>query len=262
MSTPNHPTYHINPRVRAYGKARLDIARRAQTRQDWDTLWKKPQYDFPFTWGEHWKQCIEYRVADFAAEVGFFIDVLGLPVNAFNEYYAMFTGPAQEFYFAITPTFEGQEPTPPDALRLQFLVAGIQEVAQELESRGIEFEQPPQPVSDGSNYHVGVFRTPHGICIDLCGLVDQPGDTANESQPENEEYQEIEEAPSAQEKHEVYVPLDNDSDDGFVEVLDRPANLTEPTYEPVDESDSVETSEQVPAKPRTYRAIPFTDRRS
>ena len=75
MSNQNDQLPRINPRVRAYGKARLDIARRAQSRQDWDTLWKKPLHEFPFTWGAYWKQSIEYRVADFAAEIGFFIDV-------------------------------------------------------------------------------------------------------------------------------------------------------------------------------------------
>lgn len=269
MSNYNDPSPRINPRVRAYGKARLDIARRAQTRQDWDALWKKPQHAFPFTWGEHWKQCIEYRVADYAAEVGFFIDVLGLPVNAFNEFTAMFTSPAHEFYFAVTPTFEGQEPTPPDALRLQFLVAGIFQVAQELESRGIQFEQPPQPVSTGSNYYVGYFRTPHGICIDLCGLVDQPDEAAVESQPEQmtglgapaaERA-----APLPQTNPERYAPLGDDPDDVFLEVLDQPSRPSEPTYEPLDDSASAQPpaqpSAQPPVKPRIYRAIPFTNER-
>jgi catechol 2,3-dioxygenase-like lactoylglutathione lyase family enzyme len=171
MAKNNAYAHRINPRVRAFGKARIDIARRARTRQDWDSLWKRPQHSFPFHWGAHWKQCVEYRVQDFAAEVGFYIDILGLPVNAFNEYFAMFTGPQQEFYFAVTPTFEDQEPTPPDALRLQFLVDDIFSVADELVQRGIEFEQPPQPVAEGSSYFVGYFRTPHGIPIDLCGMV-------------------------------------------------------------------------------------------
>ena len=69
-------TFPINPRFRAYGKARIDIAKRAETRDDWDQLWKKPTNPFPFSWGSSWKQCIEYKVADFPAEVGFFIDIL------------------------------------------------------------------------------------------------------------------------------------------------------------------------------------------
>ena len=266
MSTPIDPSHRINPRVRAYGKARLDIARRAQSRQDWDALWKKPQHEFPFTWGAHWKQCIEYRVDDFAAEIGFFIDVLGLPVKAFNEFSAMFTGPAQEFYFSVTPTFEGQEPTPPDALRLQFFVADIFQVSRELENRGIQFEPPPQPVSEGSDYYVGVFRTPHGICIDLCGLVEE-ADRAAAEQQEDETTDQAPEpatnpAPLFQQTAEVYAPLGSDPDDVFMEVLDKPSPSVEPTYEPVEDNNSAPPPAQQPSKPRTYRAISFNDDRS
>jgi hypothetical protein len=61
---PDRP--HVSARVRAYGRARVDIARRAVTPQDWEELWKPPQNPFPFTWGKYWKQCVEYRVDDFA----------------------------------------------------------------------------------------------------------------------------------------------------------------------------------------------------
>src|SRR5512134_3742554 len=120
MSNQRDSNHRINPRYRAYGRARLDIAQRARTRQDWDRLWKRPQFSFPFVWGQHWKQCIEYRVDDFAAEVGFMIDILGLPVNAFNAEFAMFTGLNREFYFAVTPAQPGAASTPPDAIRIQF----------------------------------------------------------------------------------------------------------------------------------------------
>lgn len=162
--------YPINPRVRALGKARIDIAQRAQSPQDWQKLWKRPANTFPFAWGERWKHCVEYRVDDFAAEVGFFIDILGLPVNAFDPDYAMFTSPEGEFFFAVTPA-PPDASTPPDALRLQFMVADIFETADELENRGIAFEQPPQPVQPGAGLHIASFRTPHGICIDLWGEV-------------------------------------------------------------------------------------------
>lgn len=162
--------YHVRSRIRAYGKARIDIARRAKTRQDWDTLWKRPQFEFPFEWGPYWKQCIEYRVDDFAAEVGFFIDMLGLPVNAFNPDYAMFTSPQGDFYFSVVQAPEDGNATPPDAFRLQFMVEDVFETAAELERRGIVFDQPPQPVSPNSSVCIGYFRTPHGISVDLWGI--------------------------------------------------------------------------------------------
>ncbi len=164
--------HHINPRFRAYGRARIDIAQRAQSREDWHHLWKEPSNPFPFTWGENWKQCIEYKVDDFAAEVGFFIDILGLPINAFDPDYAMFTSPAKDFYFSVVPAFEEEDSTPPDALRIQFMVADIFETVEKLERRGVEFEQQPQSCQEGSSLFITYFRTPHGICVDLWGFVD------------------------------------------------------------------------------------------
>jgi len=165
---------NMSAKVRAYGKARIDIARRAQSRQDWDTLWKKPQYGFPMQWGENWKQCVEYRVDDYAAEVGFYIDVLGFPVNAFDPNYAMFTSPDQAFFLAVAPAAEGENPTPVDAVRFQFMVTDLFQLTEELEKRGVAFEQYPQPVSENSSLCIGSFRTPHGILIELWGLVEIP----------------------------------------------------------------------------------------
>ncbi len=162
--------YPINPRVRALGKARLDIARRAQSPAEWQALWKPPAHPFPFTWGERWKQCVEYRVDDFAAEIGFYIDILGLPVNAFDPDYAMFTSPQGDFFFAVVPADEGGS-TPPDAIRLQFMLDDIFAAVDELERRGIAFEQPPQRVHPSAALHIATFRTPHGICIDLWGML-------------------------------------------------------------------------------------------
>jgi catechol 2,3-dioxygenase-like lactoylglutathione lyase family enzyme len=162
--------YPINPRVRALGKARLDIARRAQSPADWQTLWKQPAHPFPFVWGERWKQCVEYRVDDFAAEIGFFIDILGLPVNAFDPDYAMFTSPQGDFFFAVVPAGDGGS-TPPDAIRLQFMLDDIFATVEELESRGIAFEQSPKRVHPSAALHIATFRTPHGICIDLWGML-------------------------------------------------------------------------------------------
>jgi catechol 2,3-dioxygenase-like lactoylglutathione lyase family enzyme len=162
---------HVNPRIRAYGKARIDIARRATSRADWDRMWKQSTFPFPFSWGESWKQCMEYRVVDFPAEVGFYIDILGLPVNAFDPDYAMFTSPNGEFYFSVVPAPKGDSGTPPEAIRIQFLVDNILEVAEELERRGIAFEHWPSPCAEGSSLYIGSFRTPHGICIELWGSV-------------------------------------------------------------------------------------------
>lgn len=162
--------YSINPRFRAYGKARIDIAKRAMTRADWDQMWVKPTNPFPFSWGSSWKQCVEYKVMDFAAEVGFFIDILGFPVNAFDPDYAMFTSPNGDFFFSVVPAREDEAPTPVGAIRLQFMVENIIETAHELERRGVKFDQMPARVADNSAFLIGSFHTPNGIGIELWGF--------------------------------------------------------------------------------------------
>jgi catechol 2,3-dioxygenase-like lactoylglutathione lyase family enzyme len=179
----NHRPY-INPRFRAYGRARIDIAQRAQTRQDWDRMWKKPQYPFVFEWGEPWKQCIEYRVDDFAAEVGFMIDVLGLPVRAFSAEFAMFTSPDEAFNFAVVPTPPGIESTPPDAFRLQFMLNNLFDACQALAQRGIIFDQQAQPVSPNAHLWIAAFRTPHGIPVELWSMVEMPDADLDMSDPQ------------------------------------------------------------------------------
>lgn len=172
MFKPQMKGRHVNPRFRAYGKARIDIAKRVRNQDDWHDLWKNPTNAFPFQWGENWKQCVEYNVDDFAAEVGFYTDILGLPVNAFDPDYAMFTSPNKEFYFSIVPTPEGEYSTPLEAFRIQFMVKDLLDTVEELQRRGIVFEQLPQPCQEGSSLYIGYFRTPHGICIDLWGSID------------------------------------------------------------------------------------------
>lgn len=162
--------YPVNPRIRAYGKARIDLAMRLNNSADWDGQWKPPSNPFPFTWGESWKQCIEYRVDDFAAEVGFFIDILGFSINALDSSYAMFTSPQHDFYFAIVPTTADEVPTSPDAFRLQFMVRDVNATYQELLRRGIAFELIPQPLSPASSIMIATFRTPNGIPVEIWGV--------------------------------------------------------------------------------------------
>jgi len=156
-------------KCRQFGLQRLAIAAQAKTTEEWQQMWKAPAHPYPFTWGPCWKQCIEYRVEDHAAELGFFVDILGLECNALGNDFAMLTNEAGDFYFAIRPCEEGSS-TPPDALNLQFMLSNIQETAIRLEQRGIVFEKPVQPYEPNSPMLTGTFRTPHGIAVDLWGM--------------------------------------------------------------------------------------------
>jgi len=159
--------YHINPRFRAYGKARIDVTRRARNEQEWQSQWREPMNAFPFSTGAGWQFCFEYRVDDFAAEVGFFIDVLGFPVRAFSPSYAQFISPGGEICFSVLATSEGEESTPPDSIRLSLNVHNFQQASEELIRRGIAYESIPGAELGGPVLQTGYFRSPHGVRIEL-----------------------------------------------------------------------------------------------
>jgi len=235
-------SFHVNPRFRAYGKARIDIAQRAATRDDWDQLWKKSTFPFPFSWDHSWKQCIEYKVADFAAEVGFFIDILGFPVNAFDPDYAMFTSPNGEFFFSVVPAQADEESTPPDAIRLQFMVVKLIETAVELQRRGVVFEQWPAPTGENSPLQIGSFRTPHGIGIDLWGI-DSDRDQ-NEVDQQLEQVEETNESPPVSINPAPDEGQDNDESQLDIFAEDGSGDLLSPTDAPVEElSEGSQSSE-------------------
>jgi catechol 2,3-dioxygenase-like lactoylglutathione lyase family enzyme len=162
-------SYHINPRIRAYGKARIDITQRAKDEEEWLDGWRQSLHPFAFEFKDLWKFNIEYIVDDFAAEVGFYVDILGFPVSEFSPSHAQFTTPDQEFSFSVAAALEDEESTNPETFRIQFMIDEIMETCEELQQRGISFEQFPQPLRDESNLYVGYFRSPHGIPIDLWG---------------------------------------------------------------------------------------------
>jgi catechol 2,3-dioxygenase-like lactoylglutathione lyase family enzyme len=227
--------FRVDPRIRAYGKARIDVTRRAKDEQEWQKLWKQPRYSFPFDWGNSWKHCIEYKVDDFAAEVGFFIDVLGLPVAAFSPSYAMFTSPEQDFFFSFSVVREGEMSTPPETLRMQFRVRDIQRTVEELEGRGIIFEGHPDDSNNQDPWMTSCFHSPHGISIEL---LEEPVSEAPVEEKDRAQYPDQEEEdlefPDALES-KLDADLDDEQDDlGDREQEDEVEDRLEDEYETSD----------------------------
>lgn len=231
--------FRIDPRIRAYGKARIDVTVRAKDEHDWQKLWKQPRFGFPFDWGDSWKHCIEYKVDDFAAEVGFFIDYLGLPVAAFSPSYAMFTSPGQDFFFSFSSVREGEQSTPPETIRMQFRVRDIQRTVEELEERGIIFEKRPDDSEDMDTILKGCFRSPHGICIELLGIPEEEPYTDEDVHDQDP----IPEAEKLEFSDSIEEEFDSDLDEEEGDIEDIPSK-DEPEDEPIDE-DEDEDSEQV-----------------
>lgn len=155
---------HENAKL--WGRERVQFATMAKTKEDWEK-WAKNKNDFAFTWGPCWKQCIEYKVADFEAEVGFFIDVLGCDCNAISSDYAMFTGPQKEFSFGVRKPKAGEQPTPSDAISIEFMIQDMGKTISKLRERGIRMATEPAQHEPGSSLFRASFLTPNGMKVVL-----------------------------------------------------------------------------------------------
>ncbi len=163
-TTTNSAAYY-----RELGEARLKLSTELKTMKEWQERWPEPKHGFPFEFGTCWTQCTTYGVEDYAAEVGFFHDVLGLPANAFSPGFAMFTSPDKAFYFAVVPVGPEMKATPGDALDIGFMVNDLPKLSAELESRGVAFEDPVAPLEGTPMLKAGL-RTPNGIRITLWSM--------------------------------------------------------------------------------------------
>ena len=152
----------------ALGSARLRVAREATTAEQWRESWPSAPEELPFRWGSCWTATMQYRVADFAAEIGFFIDGLGFTANALDQNYCMFAAPDRSYFFSIVPADEEHAATPPDALTIGFMAEHVEVARREIEARGIEFSRAPEPYQSSSLLR-GELRTPNGILVELWG---------------------------------------------------------------------------------------------
>lgn len=158
--------------LHALGRERLDLNSRIKSEDDFKHYWRKSIHEFPVKWGDCWNFCLQYGVEDYEAEIAFFIDILGLSVNAFSEEFSMFTSPERDFFFAVVPDANRSNVQSYDNIRLQFMVSNILQLTEELENRGILFDKRPEPYgSSDSPMYTGFFRTPNGIPVDLWGIV-------------------------------------------------------------------------------------------
>ena len=165
------PAPHVSPRIRAYGKARIDITRRARDEAEWRRLWKEPSQPYAFKPGPGWAINWVYTVEDYAAEIGFLIDVLGFPVLAFSPSQAQLASPEGGFALTVLSAREDSPATPPDSVHLQLSVAALSSTVKELERRGVTFDRQPAPAGEDLAWQSAAFRTPHGIVIELVGEV-------------------------------------------------------------------------------------------
>jgi catechol 2,3-dioxygenase-like lactoylglutathione lyase family enzyme len=168
--------------LRERGEHLMEMARNASTKEDWKKIWEIPRPDIAFTWGTCWKQCVEYHVNDFASEVAFYLDVLGLSFNAFDPNYAMFTSPDHAFYLAVTPANDDSPAVTPNTMRVEFMVEDIHATVEKLAQRGLVVDEVSQPWGENNPMHIARFLTPNGVGITLWCMVTAPAAAEPEAQ--------------------------------------------------------------------------------
>ncbi len=157
-------------KVRAHGKARIAITLEARDEAEFVKRWHKPAYDYPFEWERGYKYCIEYQVEDFAAEVGFYVDILGITVDSISPSRAQFSSPDQELALAVSAVDPERPAPPPTNLRLQMFIQNLEGTVEELSKRGVVFERLPEPSTADADLLVSAFQTPNGMTIELWGF--------------------------------------------------------------------------------------------
>jgi hypothetical protein len=150
-----------------YGQRRLDALKRIKSREDWEKLWPRARYDYPFTWGDCWKAVAEFGVKEFSAELGFYLDILGMKVNAVWDDHAMIKTPEGDYTFTI---YRAKRTSP--ELNLQFMLGNISEATTALKRRGVTVVQDLKAEWGEENpMRTFKMKSPSGVVITLWGFV-------------------------------------------------------------------------------------------
>ncbi len=152
-----------------YGMRRLDVLKRITSRDDWMKLWPKARHSYPFVWGDCWKAVAEFGVKDYAAELGFYLDILGMKVNATWPDHAMIMSPEGDYTFTI---YRAKRTA--TELNLQFMIGNIQQAVAKLKRRGVTVVQDLN-ADWGEQNPMRTFKlkSPSGMVITLWGMVKQ-----------------------------------------------------------------------------------------
>ena len=158
---------NITEACERFGKRRLAVHAHIASREDWKRKWPKPAHAYPFKWGDCWQAVIEFGVKDFAAELGFYLDILGMKMNAIWDDHAMIMTPDGEYAFTI---FKAKITT--RGMNLQFMIGNIVAAVRQLKRRGVTVKQDLK-AEWGEQSPMRTFRmsTPNGHVITLWGMV-------------------------------------------------------------------------------------------
>lgn len=114
--------------------------------------------------GVVFRHMLEYPVTDFAAEVGFFASIFGLPSIALTHDYALFTHPEYGYCFSFRK--DAHQPLPGSiGLKMLFMTDDIDSADEHLNRTGLV---PDKEIRMGSTVQRVIhFATPSGLAIEI-----------------------------------------------------------------------------------------------
>ncbi len=154
-----------------FGKKRIETVIHNRLNPDDRIDWWKSENEYPFSLNPARPFWIEYVVKSFEAELGFFVDILGLIPNAISENYAVLSNPKNDFFFGFWKDSEIKRQTQPESITIGFLIDEIEKKYRELEERGVQFFHKPKGYPKNNDpLLVCKLETPNKIPIELWGM--------------------------------------------------------------------------------------------
>ncbi len=148
-------------RLRALGSARKNAAAAIKSMEEWtQVMANRPT--FPSDLGPCWQQIVEYVVDDIDAEIGFYIEVLGLTPMIMQQDHAMFCFPPGDGMCVMVRSSTADMPAT-QSFALELMVQKLDDFVQAVQDRGATFEKQPEPEMPGSPLSQGLLRTPNGV---------------------------------------------------------------------------------------------------
>jgi len=156
---------------RDLGNERIALAEKCTAEKSWMTAWTGARHPFPIKWGECWKAVIELSVQDFAAELGFFLHILGFDVNAIEPNWAMLMTPDKAYMFSLIQATEERPAVSGASISIEFMVEGITALASELTNRGLGVSPLQAEWGEEAPMRTFGFTSPNGLNIKVWGMV-------------------------------------------------------------------------------------------
>ena len=142
-----------------------------ENREERRELLSNNKYSFDITLDDSRKQWTEYHVDNFEAELGFYVDILGMKAQSLNQDYAVVHNEPREFYIGFWRASKDKPATPTGSISICFFFENIRNGVAKLKDRGVEFTDNIKPFPDeNGTCRLAKLKTPNNHNIEIWGF--------------------------------------------------------------------------------------------